>query len=204
MLDGFEVEVVDSQASIVTRTFEKLTADLKTAEQKLADSEKANGALQTQLADAKGETEKKVGEIAALNQKLKDSEIKPEKLDELVKGRMVVYSKAKAVLGDSASLDGKSDVEIRKLVVAKQLGDETVKTMSDAAIEGAFAVIAAKAPAQGGGGSHGLHDNLSMHLSGPGVMTEITDGDKAREEAYERRRKLQNEAWRHAGNGKAA
>lgn len=93
-----------------------LTNDLSTANGKVT-------ALEAQLADAKAAAE-------------------PAKLDALVADRAALIATAKAV-APAVVTDGKDAATIRREVVAVKLGDKT--PADDAAVAGAFAVLAADA-----------------------------------------------------------
>jgi hypothetical protein len=106
---------------------------------KLSAQETQIGKLTADLATASTAIETKDGEITALQAKLKDAEVTPEKLQKLADARADVIGKAKA-LAPNIVADGKSDAEIRKEAVTAKLGD-AAKDMPDAAIEGAFAAL---------------------------------------------------------------
>jgi uncharacterized protein len=97
------------------------------------------GALTAKLATATTALEAKDGEIVGLKAKLADAEITPEKLQALADARAQVIGKAKS-LAPALVVDGKTDAEIRKAAVTAKLGDAAA-SMSDAAIEGAFAAL---------------------------------------------------------------
>jgi len=110
---------------------------------KLADADKANGTLAANLATVTASVEAKDGEIAALSAKLADAVITPEKLQLMADARSKLLDAARIAV-PAIVADGKSDADIRKEVVSAKLGD-AAKDMSDAAIEGAFAVLTADA-----------------------------------------------------------
>jgi hypothetical protein len=97
------------------------------------------GGLTADNATLKTSLETKDGEIAALNAKLKDAEVTPEKLQALADARAKVIASAQS-LKPGITVDGKTDAEIRKEAVTAKLGDAT-KDMADAAIEGAFVAL---------------------------------------------------------------
>ena len=76
------------------------------------------------------------GEKVVLEQKLKDAEVTPAKLQVLADARAKVIADAKRVAPEIVC-DGKTDAEIRKMAVVAKLGD-AASALSDAAIEGAF------------------------------------------------------------------
>lgn len=132
-----EVEVTDGAAVAVA---------VGTLNQKLADAETRVGTLTADLATATTAIQTKDGEIAALNQKLADAEVTPEKLQALADARADVIGKAKT-LAPALVSDGKTDAAIRKEAVQAKLGD-AAKDMSDAAIEGAFLALTKDAKPQ--------------------------------------------------------
>ena len=79
------------------------------------------------------------GEKVVLEQKLKDAEVTPAKLQVLADARAKVIADAKRISPEIVT-DGKTDAEIRKLAVSAKLGDAT-SALSDAAIEGAFVAL---------------------------------------------------------------
>lgn len=96
------------------------------------------------LADAKTALTTEQGKVAALEQQVVDAKAaaEPTALDKLVADRAYLIASAKAAHA-AVVTDGKTDVEIRRAVVEAKLGD-AAKAMDDAAIAGAFAVIAAQ------------------------------------------------------------
>lgn len=143
-VDALNTKLAASQTEVG-----KLTADLETA----------NTALQT-----------KDGEIAALNTKLADAVVTPERLQQLADARADVIAKAKT-LAPAIVTDGKSDADIRKEAVTAKLGDKATD-MTDAAIEGAFTALTADAKAQDGNSVQSL-----------GQPANIADGAAAADEA---------------------
>jgi uncharacterized protein len=97
------------------------------------------GTLTADLATANTAVQTKDGEIAALNAKLADAAVTPEKLQALADARADVIAKAKT-LSPQMATDGKTDMQIRKEAVQAKLGD-AAKDMADAAIEGAFLAL---------------------------------------------------------------
>lgn len=156
-VDGLSVETTDQGAQAI----EKLQKQL--ADQKAA-SDKALAEKDTAIAEAKKQNDEADGKIKALEKQVSDAAVTPEKLAAMVKDRAALVEVAKRHLGD-AKLDDKTDAEIRKAVVAKSLGDETVAAMSDDALRGAFAALSKQSAAPAGGASvdplrAGLSDGL--------------------------------------------
>lgn len=82
------------------------------------------------------------GENAALQQKLTDAEMTPEKLQKMVADRARVAAGYKALTGKDAPAD-MTDSAMRKDAVVAKLGD-SAKEMSDESIAGAFAAFTAQ------------------------------------------------------------
>jgi hypothetical protein len=129
-VDGITVEMSDTAAQVVS----KVQAQLSDA---LTARDTATGALvaaQTTHAQA---IEAKDGEIAALKAQIPTADA----LDALATARAELIGQAKTLLGDSFDAKGKDAAAIRREVVSHALGD-AAKDMSDAAIDGAFKVVA--------------------------------------------------------------
>jgi hypothetical protein len=84
------------------------------------------------------------GEIAALTARLRDAELSPARLDEAVAIRARLVGEARRIGGEALAVDGRGEAEIRRAAVAARIGD-AARDMSDAAIEGAFRVLATAA-----------------------------------------------------------
>ncbi|MGK9245999.1 hypothetical protein KXS07_26910, partial [Inquilinus limosus] len=126
------------------------------------------------------------GEIAALTARLRDAELTPARLDEAVAARARLVAEARRIAGDDLAVEGRGEAEIRRAAVAARIGD-AAREMGDAAIEGAFRVLAAAAPS-----GPPRPDPLRQALAGRPVP-----GD-ARAEALRRRDARLTGAWRAA------
>lgn len=137
-IDGHSVEVSDS-AAILIDGLQKKNAELTLQAGGIAAKDQQIGELTAQVST-------KDGEIAALNQRIKDAELTPEKLDAAVAERGKLIDAAKTVI-PSFDATGKTDKDIRREVVKAKLGDAAV-SMSDEAINGAFSafVVAPRDP----------------------------------------------------------
>jgi hypothetical protein len=132
IIDGLQVPNVSDEA--------KAAIDKLQGQVKALTNDKA--ALETKVGEHAATIATRDGEITALNAKLKDAEIGPEKLQQMVADRAQLVGKAKAV--DPAIVtDGKTDAEIRKAVVTAKLGDAA--PTDDNGIAGAFAALTADA-----------------------------------------------------------
>jgi hypothetical protein len=130
------------------------------------------GGLTADNATLKTSLEAKDGEIAALNAKLKDAEVTPERLQALADARAKVIAQAQA-LKPGIVVDGKSDIEIRKEAVSAKLGDAAAN-MADAAIEGAFLALT-----KDGGSADPLRQTLKDGLTAPTNIANIRDAARA-------------------------
>lgn len=135
------VKALQTQLGSLTADNLRLTADASTL---AADHKKALETKDGEIAVAKSAVETKDGEIAVLKAALKDAELTPAKLDAAVSARAEVANAAKKIVGDKLVVDGKTDGEIRREAVVVKLGD-SAKTMSDDAINGAFAALSVQA-----------------------------------------------------------
>lgn len=108
------------------------------------EEEKGESAEEEQEEEKKLRAEKDaaIGEVAALKKQLEDA-LDPVKRDKAMKDSMELRLKANAVLDGKIDLDGKSDADIRRIVVTAKLGDDIAKTLNDGEIAGAFKAITA-------------------------------------------------------------
>lgn len=126
VVDGISVTMGDQTAAIVERAMKSLgdtiTSLNKKVETMTADATKAATDHAAALSDAQKNLAEAQTKVTTLEKQVADAKITPAKLDELVKDRAGVVGKAKAVL-DTVVVDGKTDHEIRKQVVAHVMGD---------------------------------------------------------------------------------
>jgi hypothetical protein len=133
-IDGVNIELEDKDGQILDRYLGGLQS-------KLADNEKKVGELTAQVVALGKTVETKDGEIIGLNKKLADAEWTPQKRDQAIRDSMEIFDRARRVLGDKLVTDGKSDIQIKREVVAAEIGDEEAKAMSDEAIAGVFSAV---------------------------------------------------------------
>jgi hypothetical protein len=133
-IDGVNIELEDKDGQILDRYLGGLQS-------KLADNEKKVGELTAQVVALGKTVETKDGEIIGLNKKLADAEWTPQKRDQAIRDSMEVFDRARRVLGDKLVTDGKTDTQIKREVVAAEIGDEEAKAMSDEAIAGVFSAV---------------------------------------------------------------
>lgn len=177
MIDGFSVNLED--AASVETAISKVLADRKTAQDAVA-------ALNTTIGEHVATIAARDGEIVVLKADAESAKITPDKLDQLVQARDGVVTVAKAVIGATFDAKGKTDGEIKRLVVAKRIGDAAAAGITeDAGINGAYAAIAAtvdtkkKTPV-----GDDLRDSLN---EGGGV--DVSDAQALLDKAREERRK---------------
>lgn len=130
LVDGLSVETTDAGAQAIT----KLQDALK-------DKDAEIGTLKAEHNTAIQAKDAEIGTLKAEKKALEDAAPKPEDLDRMVADRAELVGIMKAVDKDFDT-KGKTDVEIRKAVVAKKMGDAMVADASDAEIAGMFRVVA--------------------------------------------------------------
>lgn len=158
----------------------------------LADTQAKVGTLTADLATANTTIQTRDGEIVALNAKLADAEVTPERLQALADARADVIGKAKAI-APSIVTDGKTDAEIRKAAVTAKLGD-TAKDMADAAIEGAFTALTKDAKADGG----------TTFVQPIGQPVNVADAETAFADAQRKASEARRNAWKTPATSAAA
>jgi hypothetical protein len=149
-VDGLQAIVADEQsASIIQKTVDnlkqKLADAVEDAKKRDEDDEDKNDALRQLQADHKKALETKDGEIAALKKVAEDAKLTADKLDTLVKDRLLVIDKARA-LNSKVQTDGKELADIRRQVVLASMTD--AKDWSDDKVEGAFNYMASQIKGQ--------------------------------------------------------
>ena len=191
MIDGISVEMEERDTQVVERRLSALEAELATAKTALAT---AQTTAQNDVATARTETanattlaNNKDAEIATLKSQLADAKMSPEKLDKLVTDRVATVQRAKA-LHDSVVVDGKSDAEIRRQVVAAKLGD-TAKDWTDDMVSASFNTLST-ATADNGNGLSRVVDLLRNNDTG---------GGDALNKAYNEYETALSERWKTAG-----
>jgi hypothetical protein len=189
-IDGVTIDLSDTAREVVSKLQDahaKALSDTQAAQAALNDAKTAHanaiqakdGEIAALKAQHQSAIEAKDGEIAATKAMIPDA----AKLDVLAAARADLIGKAKAILGDAFVAAGKPDAEIRKAVVSHALGD-AAKDMTDAAIEGAFAVVSAGKVAV---------DPVRRVLSDARNVP-ITDAASAHREMLDR----MSSAWKHS------
>ena len=188
IVDGISVQLPDQSMQIVQKAINdaaaresKLTADIAALTKQVQDAQVATAAAQAEI---KKVTETKDAELAVARKAVEDSKLTPEKLDQMVKDRADVVTKAKAVVGDTLVVDGKSIDEIKKQVVDAHLG-EIAKTFTADAVSAAFVAITSKVQT-----NDTLAPALRAHVRQPAGGTNIVDA------AYKEQHDYLKNAWK--------
>lgn len=174
LIDGLSVETTDAGA----QALEKLQGQLSDAN---TAHEKAIGAKDAEIADLQKQIETKDGELTATKKQLDDA-TSPQALADAAKKRASLIDAGKGAGMKEEEMDKMDDAAIRRAVVAKSMGD-AAKDMSDAAIEGAFAVVTKDRKS----GDSQLQDGLRV----------VTSNDrKIADDAYEASKAATRDAWK--------
>jgi hypothetical protein len=188
VIDGLPVQVADERdGAIIEKHIASLMTRLSDINDAFEDFKKKKKVEEKEVEDAKKISDAKDGEIAVLKKQVADAAVTPEKLDIMVKDRLAVIGAAKTLLGDKYVFDGKTLDVIRKEAVTVKLGD-TVTSMSEGAIEGAF--IALTKDAKPANAASQIGDALRQR---PHSSVAVTD---EREKAYDEMTKELANAWR--------
>lgn len=173
VVDGLSVVTTDQGAQAI----DKLQGIIRDAIAK-------EGKLMTDHAAAIALKDSEIGELKAKVKQLEDASPKPADLDRLVRDRATLVATAQKVDAKIIT-DGKSDVEIKRAVVATKYGDEFVKDASDAEIGGMFKTIARDATSS--------TDQMQRTLP-----LSVTDADAvaARSKAYTESNRQMTDAWK--------
>jgi hypothetical protein len=129
-VDGIPIEVTDQGATVIAT----LQSRLVDANKKFSDAETSH---QTVLAAKDAELAKKDAALDDLKGKVLDQAA----IDKLVQARGDLIATAKSIAAD-VKVDGLSDHDIRKAVVAAKLGDAAVKDKAEAYIDARFDILA--------------------------------------------------------------
>lgn len=199
-VDGVSCTMDEQTAQIVQRAQDAAKQALADATAKIAqlmaDAKLTAEEMEALRKKKKEELESKDAEIAALNKKLSDSVMTPDKIAALVKDRAETFGKAKTILGDKApaNLDTLDTAEVKKIVVLSQLGD-VAKDWDANALNVAFTTLAkdvkAAAPAAGAAQTvdGGAVQQLQLAFNKPAPVNDAT-------KAYDERNKRLQDAWK--------
>ena len=193
VIDSITVQLTDTAMQVVQKALNDAAAKAATYVTDIEALKKQLSDAQTQLAGAQAEvkktTETKDAEIDVLKKQVADSTISPAKLDQMVKDRADVVTKARLVIGDALVEEGKSSHEIRKQVVDAKMGD-VAKSYSEDAVKAAFDALTS--------GVQQTQDTLAPALARTAVVS-VSDSAKV-DAAY----KEHHDNLRNAWKGKAA
>lgn len=202
LVDGVTCQMDDTSAQVVQRFIDaeaKKFADAMAAKdaeiQKLKDAfGKKEQELEEEKKKAKEDKAKADAAIAALETKVKDAELTPEKLNALVKDRAEVVGKAIAMLGDKApkDIEMKDTSEIHKLVVQAKMGDRA-KDYDAGQFKIAFDTLTADVKVGDKPAGQTFIDQQRQAFSQPAAI--MQDAEK-RQKAYDQR--ISN-AWKTGG-----
>lgn len=165
LLDGHKLEVADEVTGTViekfadaaTKRFTEAEAALKKATE---DARAAEAAHATAIDALRKEVGTKDGQIAVLQQQVKDAEITPERLQALVTERAGVIDAAKPMLARDFAFDKKTVIEIQRAAVSAKMKDAGVADWSVDKVIGAFEML--KGSTARGGADHlarGIEDH---------------------------------------------
>lgn len=210
LVDGIEVRVEDTAATIVQRTLNGLQDQVENFKKRFKQSEEDDEETEKELAKKDAAIKErdeaikaKDAEIATLKKQVTDAqaEISPEKQDARVIDRLSVISRAKAFLGDKWVSGGKSTAEIRKEVVAGKVGD-VAKGWDDHQVEAAFHSLQVPTFSQnrdqGGPQQRSPIDDAITAFGRPGQGYTTIQDERAK--AYDGYDKDVSEAWRGKTN----
>jgi hypothetical protein len=145
-VDGIQVELSDIAASVVLRRMKALEGEIGDLRSKLEKetegSKKKSDDSNAQIATLTTQVATKDAEVTTMKQQLKDAEITPAKLDQMVKDRAAVIGKAQAIIGDTLVVTDKTEGDMRRQVVAAKIGD-VAKAWDDNQIKASFDTLTA-------------------------------------------------------------
>ena len=183
VVDGVNLELNDKDAQIIKRTldaFGEMENDFEELKRKrleeLKKKEEEEAAYKTDSAKLTTQLATKDAEIAELKKQIGDAALTPSQLDQMVKDRMDVIGKAKALIGDKLIVDGKTEGDMRRQVVNAFVGD-AAKAWDDGQIATSFATITIKAPA-----SSPVRDMARVFDSAPVPSSLVEDSYKKYDE----------------------
>jgi len=180
LVDSISVQMSDTAAQVVQRTIKSLQDALENFKKKGEKKEEECDALTDEIKKKDVAIAAKDASIKDLEQKVKDAEITPAKMEAAVKDHVAVAGKAKHIMGDKFVTDGKQVADIRREVVLAKLGD-TAKDYNAEYMKIAFDSIVAT-----GAGALGVVDNAARVFAGrPGTGYAGFQGQmNARDQAY--------------------
>ena len=191
-VDSLQVTLEDRDAQIVERALAKFATDLATAQAALATAQTTAqndvAKATTEAANAKAEVQTKDAELTTIKSQLADAKMTPQKLDQMVAARVATVQRAKAIIGDSLVVDGKTESDMRKQVVFAKLGD-AAKDWNDDMINASFNTLSVA--------DNGVVGNGLQHVVGVLAVNEY--GSDPRGKAYEDYNNDISNRWKTAG-----
>jgi hypothetical protein len=155
LVDGLEVQVLDSAAPVIQRTISGLEVKYQTLQDEMKklqdefkkkvkegeDDDEEDAKKDAALKAKDKELETKTGEIAALKSQLEDAkkESSPAAIDAKARERAGVIDKANTIMGSRLKTDGMTVSDIRRNVVEAKIGN--CKDWSNDKVEGAFDML---------------------------------------------------------------
>lgn len=182
MVDGLQVETTDAGAAAIEKLQKQISSLMADAATSAAAHAAALAAKDTEIGTLKVELKKAQDAVPAA-----------DALDKLVKDRVALIDKSKAVFPD-VKVEGVADADIKKAVVAHKLGDEVLKDASQAMIDGMFVALTKDAKT-----ADATHGTDPLHGFTPAPNLGLV-GDDAGQSKYEDRIK---NAWKGDRNAKA-
>lgn len=210
LVDGLEVQVVDTAAAVIQRTISGLELKLQTLNDEFKkkvkegedddeDSAKKDAALKTKDEEIKARDktiEAKDGEISVLKKQLADAvkAASPEAVDAAARERAGVIDKANTIMGARLKTDGMTVAEIRRNVVDSKIGN--CKDWSDDRVGGAFDAMQANAFStdRRSPGGQTIDDAVRVFGGKPGMGYQTPQ--EARDRSYQDYDTSISEAWR--------
>jgi uncharacterized protein len=189
-VDSIQVTLEDKDAQIVERALSKFATDMATAQNAIvtAQTDAANAA--TALATVKTESANKDAEIVTLKKQLGDAKITPDALDQMVTDRVATIERAKAIVGDTLVVQGKTIADMRKQVVLAKLGD-VAKDWNDDMITASFNTLTVVPDSSNGTG--GLNHVIGV------IQNNDTSGVNNVAKAYNQYDSDLSNRWKTAG-----
>ena len=193
LIDGQTIEFVDELvAKHVQSYIKKLQTQIADAKAKADEDEAEEEQEEEKKTRAEKDAAAMKGEIAALKKQLEDAVAKSSDtaIDDAVDKKTELLLKAQTAMDGKADFKGKSDVEIRRMVVNAKLGD-AAKDLKDDEVIGAFKALTAGIKPRSG--TDRLADSLTMLNYGGG---NANDPQAIKDAAYAEHLKDLSNAWR--------
>lgn len=196
VIDGITVDMEERDYQVVERHIQKLETDLEAARTEAITIRTASQAdlakAQTEVANGTAVVQTKDAEIVTLKKQLDDSKLTPQQLDKLVSDRVATVTRAKSILGDAVVVEGKTEADIRRQVVASKLGD-VAKDWNDDMVTASFNTLTVTDAG-----------NNSTRQVGEILQTHHNNGTDPLAKAYIEYNEGVSNRWKTAGHHNAA